>query len=109
VRLVLKDTECVLEVESEPEPETLTLREEKLLAEGHCDADRVAHWVAVRLPEPLPLRVTDTEPEAVLKPWCAAPPVALGQNVEEGEGKGLKESLALGVMAPTEGETAKGE
>ena len=65
VMLLLTDTECVLEVESEPELEALAVRETQLLAEEHCDPDRVAHWLAVRLPEPLPLRVPEGVPEAV--------------------------------------------
>ena len=63
--LPLKDTVCVLEVEGEPEPEKLALREKKLLAEGHCEPDSVAHRLALRLALLLPLRVPEGEAEGV--------------------------------------------
>jgi hypothetical protein len=54
-----------VEVESEPEPELLELREKKLLAEGHCEPDRVAVWLSLELVLSLLLCVTVGEAEAV--------------------------------------------
>ena len=90
--LPLEDTECVLEVEGEPEAERLALREKRLLAEGHCEPVCEAHWLALGLGLPLG---PGGEAEAVPR-WpmgAAAPPVALGQSVEEVEGEKLVEEL----------------
>ena len=53
------------------------LREKKLLAEGHCEPDRVAHWLAEKLALSL-LRVSVGEAEPVPRlPRAPAPSVAL--------------------------------
>ena len=75
-----------------PEAEKLGLREERLLAEGHCEPVCVAHWLALGLALPLGLRVPEGEAEGVpRRPRAAAPPVALGQSVGEMEGEALVE------------------
>ena len=54
------------------------LREKKLLAVGHCEPDRVAHWLAVELVLSLWLRETVGEAEPVPRlPRAPAPSVAL--------------------------------
>ena len=53
------------------------LREKKLLAEGHCEPDRVAHWLAEKLALSL-LRVSVGEAEPVPRlPRAPAPSLAL--------------------------------
>jgi hypothetical protein len=107
----LKDREGVLEVEGEPERESLELGLGELLPVGHAVAVRVAHWVAVGLTELLLLRVPEVVPETVpRRPGAAAPPEALGlvvphalwegEKLAEREGEPVDEALGLGERVP---------
>ena len=93
---------------SEPEADRLAEGEAQLQAEGLCDAERVAHWLAVRLCVSLLLRVREARADAVLRwPSAAAPPVALGlpellslldaECAGEAEAEPEDERLALGA------------
>ncbi len=80
-----------------PEAEKLALREEKLLAEGHCEPVCVAHWLALGLVLSLLLQAPEGEAEGVPR-WpssAAAPPVALEQSVGEMLGEELAELEAV--------------
>jgi hypothetical protein len=61
----LADTEGVLEVECEPEPEKLAVGEAQQLGEALNDTVCVAHWLTVELLVPLPLRVPEVQADAV--------------------------------------------
>ena len=61
----LADTEGVVEVDCEPEPEKLTVGVTQLLDEELSDTERVGHWLTVELLAADLLRVTEVVADAV--------------------------------------------
>ena len=61
----LTDTEGVVEVDCEPEPEKLAVGETQLLEEALSDTERVGHWLTVELLAPVLLRVPEVVADAV--------------------------------------------